>query len=116
MMSISRKAIQGSPEIGAKISASRRGIILNREQKENQKIALNRPDVKARMAEAKTKYRNIRCADPNRTGKDHVFETTRDVANWLKSIGYENARMSGVINCLTGRCKKYCGVKFELVI
>jgi hypothetical protein len=93
----------------AGISRAKRGKKFAPEHKENHKKAMNKSETVLRLAEAKTKYRNIQCTMPGYEDDSIVFYNTRDAVEWLKSIGFNKANMASLINCLTSMRNTYYG-------
>ena len=111
----SRRKTHSDIEFRKHMSEVKKGQVLSQEAKIKQKIALNKPEVKRKMANAKIKYRHIKCINPTNKNDYKIFETTKDVVKWLKSVGYEKAGMPNIIDCLKGQRKSAYGFQYELL-
>lgn len=112
-ISQSRKRTHGDPDFRERMSQTKQGSVMNEEHKRNQKIALNRSEVKKKMSEAKTKYKNIRCFHPDFEGEGINFYNTRDSIDWLQSIGFEKAKITSLISSIKNK-RTYCGFIFQI--
>lgn len=105
----SRKEIYSRPERSRKLSQSHTGKKFSNNHKQNHKKAMNQSKTVKKLAEAKTKYRNIKCVNKCGDGPELMFIDTREAVSWLKANGFSTARIATLDRCLAGNRKTAYG-------